>query len=67
MRAFARAALEAARAARWWAGEFFGDHAYAHYRERHAREHPGEAPLAERDFWRAREREAEGQASEGCC
>jgi uncharacterized short protein YbdD (DUF466 family) len=59
------AVVRAARAVRWYVRELMGDSAYERYRARHAREHPGAAPLGEREFWRRR---TEGTGTgRGCC
>ncbi|WIK63865.1 YbdD/YjiX family protein [Gleimia hominis] len=47
--------------------DFTGESAYDRYVERHAREHPGHAPMSERQFWRDRARFEEQNVSTGCC
>lgn len=42
-----------------------GDNAYARYLEHHARTHPGESALSERDYWKARHAAAATDAR--CC
>jgi len=60
-----------------------GESAYDRYLERYAREHadcpsrpngahgsghePGHGPMSEREFWRARARQAETEISTRCC
>lgn len=44
-----------------------GESAYERYLARHAREHPGCAPMSSREFWRARSRLTEESISTGCC
>ena len=47
--------------------DFTGESAYEKYVERHRREHPGHAPMTEREFWRARARLREDNPPTGCC
>lgn len=55
------------RAVRWYLRETSGETAYEKYLVRHARAHPGRAPVPERDFWRARADRAAGRPHAGCC
>ena len=56
-----------------------GESAYDRYLERYAREHaqcphghggaqePGHGPMSEREFWRARAKQAETEINASCC
>ena len=71
-----------ARARSLWR-DMTGESAYDRYLERYAREHagcpsrpdgahgsghePGHGPMSEREFWRARARQAETEISTRCC
>ena len=71
-----------ARARTLWR-DMTGESAYDRYLERYAREHagcpsrpdgahgsghePGHGPMSEREFWRARARQAETEISTRCC
>ncbi|UNX56244.1 YbdD/YjiX family protein [Georgenia sp. TF02-10] len=55
------------RSLRWFARELSGESAYDKYLAHHAREHPGEAPLTARQFWRQRADEQERTPQARCC
>ena len=68
-----------ARARTLWR-DLTGESAYERYLARYAREHAGcpsgrhgtahesaHGPMSEREFWRARARQAETEISTGCC
>lgn len=57
----------AGRGIRWYMTELMGDGAYRVYVEHHARSHPGEEPLTERDFWRERMDAQDRNPSGRCC
>ncbi|MBC8091435.1 MAG: YbdD/YjiX family protein [Pseudonocardia sp.] len=46
---------------------FAGEQAYERYVAHHAAHHPGEAPLAEREFWRRHTDRGDHQPSARCC
>lgn len=46
---------------------FAGEQAYERYVAHHAAHHPGEAPLAEREFWRRHTDRGDHQLSARCC
>ena len=78
-----RRAREALARARILWRDMTGESAYDRYLERYAREHagcpsrpdgahgsghePGHGPMSEREFWRARARQAETEISTRCC
>lgn len=55
------------RWARWWVRELSGESAYDKYLVNHARLHPGQPPLGERAFWRAKADDAERRPIQRCC
>ena len=60
-------AARAGRAVVWYAREVSGEARYEHYVERFAREHPGEEPLSERAYLRAREEHERLHPNTSCC
>lgn len=50
---------------RSFVADLMGDSAYQRYVARHAVDHPGHPPMAERDWWRARAKAAEAEVR--CC
>lgn len=67
MNAAAQLRAIAARAWRAYAREVSGEARYEHYVERFAREHPGEEPLSERAYLRAREEHERLHPNTSCC
>jgi uncharacterized short protein YbdD (DUF466 family) len=61
------ASARAARGIHWWLTELMGDRAYATYLEHHRRHHPGEEPVSERAFWRARDDDRDRNPGARCC
>ncbi len=60
-------AARAWRAVVWYAREVSGEARYEHYVERFAREHPGDEPLSERAYLRAREEHERLHPNTSCC
>ena len=56
----------AGRARRIWQG-ISGEARYDHYLERFGEEHPGETPMSEVEFLRAREEYDKYHPNTGCC
>jgi uncharacterized short protein YbdD (DUF466 family) len=58
---------EVFRGVRWYLRELTGETQYERYLERHAREHPGAAPLSRREFERRRIAAADAKPGSRCC
>ncbi|MCV7191322.1 YbdD/YjiX family protein [Mycolicibacterium brumae] len=56
-----------ARQTRWYVASLMGDNHYRRYLEHHARTHPGEPVLSERDYWRSRYAAADANPGARCC
>lgn len=67
MPALAGWAGRGARSIRWYVTSLMGDRAYETYVAHLAVEHPGQPPLAEREFWVQRYREQETTPGARCC
>jgi uncharacterized short protein YbdD (DUF466 family) len=67
MPALAGWAGRSARGIRWYMTSLMGDRAYSIYVDHLAVEHPGQPPLAEREFWVQRYREQEATPGARCC
>ncbi|GAA1314682.1 YbdD/YjiX family protein [Pseudonocardia xinjiangensis] len=52
---------------RWYLRELTGESQYERYLERHAREHPGTAPLSRREFERRRIDAKDATPGSRCC
>lgn len=55
------------RGIRWYVTELMGDTAYATYVAHHARHHPDEEPMTERQFWRQRMDDQDRNPGARCC
>jgi uncharacterized short protein YbdD (DUF466 family) len=55
------------RGVRWYLRELTGESQYDRYLERHAREHPGAAPLSRREFERRRIAQQDAKPGSRCC
>ena len=55
------------RGIRWYITTLMGDTAYATYVAHHQRQHPGEEPLTERQFWRQRMDDQDRNPGARCC
>ncbi|ANI39111.1 YbdD/YjiX family protein [Mycolicibacterium vaccae] len=44
-----------------------GDNHYQRYLDHHARTHPGEPPMSEREYWRHRHAAADANPGARCC
>ncbi|SHE52792.1 YbdD/YjiX family protein [Bifidobacterium merycicum] len=51
----------------WYMREISGEARYDHYLEHFAQEHPGEKPLSETEFLRAREEYDKHHPNTSCC
>lgn len=51
----------------WYMREISGEARYDHYLEHFAQEHPGEKPLSETEFLRAREEYDKHRPNTSCC
>ncbi|WP_017594478.1 YbdD/YjiX family protein [Nocardiopsis potens] len=52
----------------WWiARGIAGERAYEIYLEHHRREHPGEEPMGEREFWRRHTDKGDTDPGARCC
>ena len=51
----------------WYIREISGEARYDHYLEHFAQEHPGEKPLSETEFLRAREEYDKHHPNTSCC
>ncbi|ETY71303.1 CstA-like transporter-associated (seleno)protein [Bifidobacterium moukalabense] len=66
-RRLAAALTRAWRGVVWYMREISGEARYDHYLERFASEHPGERPLSEKEFLRAREAYDKEHPNTSCC
>lgn len=55
------------RALTWFVGSVMGDRDYGRYLDHHAVHHPGEEPLSESAYWRARYAEQDANPGARCC
>lgn len=67
LRALAGAVGRAGRGIRWYVTTLMGDTAYATYVAHQRRNHPGEEPLTERQFWRQRMDDQDRNPGARCC
>lgn len=51
----------------WYMREISGEARYDHYLEHFAQEHPGETPMSETEFLRAREEYDKHHPNTSCC
>jgi uncharacterized short protein YbdD (DUF466 family) len=56
-----------AKGVHWYLRELTGETQYERYLERHAREHPGAAPMSRREFERRRIAAADAKPGSRCC
>lgn len=59
--------LSAFKWTHWYVKELMGDNDYAKYCAHHSAHHPGEEPLTEREFWKARWAHQEANPGSRCC
>nr|WP_290178949.1 YbdD/YjiX family protein [Corynebacterium aquatimens] len=52
---------------RWYVKELMGDNDYAKYCDHFRAHHPGEEPLSEREFWKARWAHQDANPQGRCC
>ncbi|WP_311244150.1 YbdD/YjiX family protein [Microbacterium sp. WCS2018Hpa-23] len=67
LRTLLRGAGRVGRGIRWYITTLMGDTAYATYVAHHQRQHPGEEPLTERQFWRQRMDDQDRNPGARCC
>ncbi|MFS0895225.1 YbdD/YjiX family protein [Microbacterium sp. 179-I 3D3 NHS] len=67
LRTLACAVGRAGRGIRWYMTTLMGDTAYATYVAHHRREHPGDEPLTERQFWRKKMDDQDRNPGARCC
>lgn len=67
MRAMIDLVLRAGRGIRWYMTTLMGDTAYATYVAHHHRVHPDEEPMTERQFWRQKMDDQDGNPGARCC
>lgn len=67
LRMLARALGRVGRGIRWYMTTLMGDTAYATYVTHHRREHPGEEPMTERQFWRQKMDDQDRNPGARCC
>lgn len=67
LRTVLRAAGRVGRGIRWYMTTLMGDTAYATYVAHHARAHPGEEPMTERQFWRQKMDDQDRNPGARCC
>ena len=67
LRALLSAVGGVGRGIRWYMTTLMGDTAYATYTAHHRREHPGEEPMTERQFWRQRMDDQDRNPGARCC
>ncbi|MCV7063183.1 YbdD/YjiX family protein [Mycolicibacterium vaccae] len=51
----------------WYCKSLMGDNHYQRYLDHHARTHPGEPPMSEREYWRHRHAAADANPGARCC
>lgn len=67
LRALAAHIGRVGRGIRWYVTELMGDTAYATYAAHHARHHPDEQPMTERQFWRQKMDDQDRNPGARCC
>lgn len=67
LRALAAWTVRAGRGIRWYMRTLMGDSAYETYLAHHRRNHPGDEPMTERQFWRDRMDEQDRNPGARCC
>lgn len=51
----------------WYIKELMGDNDYAKYCAHHETHHPGQQPLTEREYWKARWAHQDANPGSRCC
>jgi uncharacterized short protein YbdD (DUF466 family) len=67
LRALLGAVVRVGRGIRWYMTNLMGDSAYATYVAHQRRQHPGEEPMTERQFWRQRMDDQDRNPGARCC
>lgn len=67
LRTLLGAAGRVGRGIRWYITTLMGDSAYATYVAHQQRQHPGKAPMTERQFWRQRMDDQDRNPGARCC
>ena len=67
LRAIGGLLARAGRGIRWYVHNLMGDSAYETYVAHQRRQHPDQAPMTEREFWRDRMDEQDRNPGARCC